>query len=331
MGRPWRSRRHHYHVFLLITQLLAPTESAVSSPFRRHLHVVEETTPLTVEGHSPAAPAVSDSDQALRVSTVAAAARTFLVQLLVADPLLSLALPRGHATQLTQLMGVRQSAQAPGDPFDGVFGKRPTKEDEEDPRKTGRKPPKLKKLWSMTDRAIIASVWLTLVLITAIIYRYCKVYPLVNPADVGQRDLRFADWRYGLLGCTGNFPICMWSFFCPAIRWADTMDMVSLMYFWLGLLCFVAVIYVGFIVGVLLIFIFFLALGLTVARSQFRAKLHMEVSVYTYAVDFSQYCFCLCCAVAQDAQQIEAAAKSGHSAIKVIEDDERIVPDEQHD
>ncbi|CAK0871970.1 unnamed protein product [Prorocentrum cordatum] len=127
-------------------------------------------------------------------------------------------------------------------------------------------------------------------------------------------DESLSQWKDGLCDCFDEPEICFWACCCPAIRWADTVDLGGLVPFWVAL-----AIYLGLSVGSAFLGEALLWAALAVAcagfRQEMRRKFGMSQSGRTYAEDCLLYCCCSCCAIAQEARHIEEACRVGHPVV----------------
>eukprot|EP00747_Dinoflagellata_sp_TGD_P068034 gnl/TRDRNA2_/TRDRNA2_155536_c0_seq3.p1 gnl/TRDRNA2_/TRDRNA2_155536_c0~~gnl/TRDRNA2_/TRDRNA2_155536_c0_seq3.p1 ORF type:complete len:115 (-),score=18.14 gnl/TRDRNA2_/TRDRNA2_155536_c0_seq3:396-740(-) len=90
------------------------------------------------------------------------------------------------------------------------------------------------------------------------------------------------------------------------------MSMAGLLSFWSAFTIIMGLGILNAITGGIMMYIVMMVVC-TMYRQQIRTKFgieHDEKHIYVY--DFLSYAFCFCCAIAQDARQIEAAAIAGH-------------------
>mmetsp|Transcript_30108 Transcript_30108/g.64083 ORF Transcript_30108/g.64083 Transcript_30108/m.64083 type:complete len:412 (+) Transcript_30108:158-1393(+) len=127
-----------------------------------------------------------------------------------------------------------------------------------------------------------------------------------------------ASFSYGLFGCFQDWRTCMLAACCPAVRWADTVDKAhssgkdGLLTYWqaVGLM--------AILVAIQHALLAFLPLGAELAgiaivsvgvfyRQKLRRKHEMDAgNPHTYIEDCLAWTCCSCCAVAQEARQVEA-------------------------
>merc|ERR1719240_926221 len=111
-----------------------------------------------------------------------------------------------------------------------------------------------------------------------------------------------------LFGCFDDPKICIWSFCCPAIRWADTMNLGLYMCFWTAIAIFFGCDMLCYLCGSILP----LAILGVIKRQQLRAKFNMQSGdCESICFDTLSWVFCACCAVAQEARHVEEAWANG--------------------
>jgi len=173
--------------------------------------------------------------------------------------------------------------------------------------------------WKSYWRKVLECVgsWGIWTLLAICIYS-CGVYPDVKRVFVREED---PDPKRTFLkshfGCFKSPRICLCSFCCPALRWADTEHMVGLLRTWAALALYVGAALVN------CIFLESIWLGLATAlliilfRQRLRKKLALpNWTLGSCCIDFFFVCFCPCCAIAQEARvanamcQLEAKEKS---------------------
>lgn len=156
-------------------------------------------------------------------------------------------------------------------------------------------------------------IWCTLVAATASLYRSRKAFP---QAVSSRPEQDFNDWTSGSFDIFSDWKVCCWSCWCPCIRWADNMDMLGIVSFWVGLLIFCALVLLGTVPGGLLFWLVASLLWMSF-RQQFRMKFDMEQNnLRTFVGDCMLYCCCWPCAIAQEARHIEEACRAAHKAVR---------------
>lgn len=159
-------------------------------------------------------------------------------------------------------------------------------------------------IWTLLFNAIMIGL--------AFVYFKHRVEPAVpeNESSSFTADAFSKDFVVGLFDCFNNMEVCMLSCFCPAIRWAHTMQIMGFLSFWVAFAIFAGlsflntIISLGFGVGLCAI------LG-TYYRQNMRKKFRMDNGTCTSVVfDFLAYCCCTSCAIAQEAQHVTEAIKA---------------------
>eukprot|EP00746_Dinoflagellata_sp_MGD_P162023 gnl/MRDRNA2_/MRDRNA2_89401_c0_seq1.p1 gnl/MRDRNA2_/MRDRNA2_89401_c0~~gnl/MRDRNA2_/MRDRNA2_89401_c0_seq1.p1 ORF type:complete len:334 (+),score=38.65 gnl/MRDRNA2_/MRDRNA2_89401_c0_seq1:173-1174(+) len=180
---------------------------------------------------------------------------------------------------------------------------------------------------NLTGSFILGVISLLVTLILGVFYKMYKHNPTSPPEDGEEHSVAALDkreFRYGLCSCSRP-SICCMSFCCPAIRWADTIEMSGLMPFWLGLtVCALLVCMSEATFG--LTYLLFLLMA-THGRQQIRALFGIPGRQTQGAVyDFCIYSCCCCCAIAQEAQQLDEAYAVGHPVVTLTLDTPSIPP-----
>lgn len=160
-------------------------------------------------------------------------------------------------------------------------------------------------------------IWCTLVGCAARFYKSHK--PRVMALS-SRPESDFNDWTSGPFDMLSDWKVCCWSCWCPCIRWADTMDMLGIVGFWVGLLVFCGLFLLNAVPGGLLLW-FVASLLWMSFRQQLRMKFDMEHNTFkTFMGDWSLYCCCFPCAIAQEARHIEEACRADHKATRKFDD-----------
>lgn len=157
--------------------------------------------------------------------------------------------------------------------------------------------------------AISQTAYVVLVLIVAYIYRL-RAPELRAPGGLESTE----EWAYGLCDCRDlgeDARICGLSCCCPAIRWADTIsdEKVARLSFWQGLALVLLLVFLGPFTGeaslcvLLCICVYY--------RQQLRKVFgHSPFSAQSYFFDFITYCCCSCCAIVQEAREVEKVRRA---------------------
>lgn len=158
-------------------------------------------------------------------------------------------------------------------------------------------------------------LWSTFVAFVAFLYQKAKVAPTVDP-ERGYTD--FTKFSSGPFDCLQDPKICIWSFLCPCIRFADSVSMLGILGFWPALALMAGAWLMNSLSGGLLIWAAS-ALVWMVFRQKFRRSFSMDGQGdwKGYAGDCLLYFACAPCAIAQEARHVELAARADHEAVKI--------------
>jgi len=164
-------------------------------------------------------------------------------------------------------------------------------------------------------------LWFILYALLAFYYHNYVLYyqPVNEDREKEEERIHFKDFqefKSGLFDCTTGPGIMFWSCCCPGIRWADTMSKLNIHRFWPGFWLMTGLYAIGFIPLCTLVCFSIVVVYMTYHRQEFRKKFEFEeqggATVFT---DCLTYCFCMCCAVAQEARHTRQATVCGHPAI----------------
>lgn len=164
-------------------------------------------------------------------------------------------------------------------------------------------------------------LWGALTWLVSIYYYQQKPHPPrldpegVNVALHDRERLDKQRWRFGLLECFQSPTICLMSFFCCPLRWADNMRMAGISSYFaaLGLLwtlAFFGIVTKGLGLALLLAAMVHNRMRL---RRMFDIPSGTCINVFQ---DIFAYMACCCCAVAQEARQLEEAYLARHPAVR---------------
>lgn len=161
------------------------------------------------------------------------------------------------------------------------------------------------------------SLWFTasfLVLISC--YRAYAMKRQSKPGVLGSGNPDFAETKWY---CLSDFDICVCSFLCPAIRWADTMNVTGLMPFWLAYTLFVFAALVNCFTWGLPAFGLCSPFLLIYFRWRLRLRLGSKVHETFSACPWDCFYVTCCpwCSIAQEALLVQRAFKN--DAFKVPE------------
>lgn len=173
----------------------------------------------------------------------------------------------------------------------------------------------------LASMLLSAFVSVCVVLCCAYVYMKNKVDPWGQvPRDGLDHEaylLDKSDWRFGLCDCFQTPPLCLLSCCCPAIRWADTMRMAGIMSFYTGVM-------VMTVLGALSPFAGGLSTLIMLAiavhhRQNIRRLFGMPAgNAATYCTDCCVYMCCSCCAIVQEARQVEEAYAVNHPVVRLM-------------
>lgn len=157
-----------------------------------------------------------------------------------------------------------------------------------------------------------------------------------SPLRADSAKEKLNEFKYGLFECFGDGRTCIWSCCCPCIRWGDNVSTVGILRsFWLAGLIWYGLTMLNsqaqtkgsngdessFQDPTAWVIFALIAAGF---RHELRLKFHMATSATTFVTDCLLYGCCTCCAIIQDARQVDEAARTGHPAV-VKQDDEPAV------
>lgn len=126
-----------------------------------------------------------------------------------------------------------------------------------------------------------------------------------------QRVDIIGDWQYGLLNCSSlkrDWHIFLTACCCPAIRWSDTVNnssetVLSTNSYWVLLIVFFLLAQFSIITcgisGLILLVI------CVVLRQKLRAAADLRRGVWTWFTDCLTWSFCCCCAIVQEAREVD--------------------------
>eukprot|EP00448_Togula_jolla_P009822 CAMPEP_0170601818 /NCGR_PEP_ID=MMETSP0224-20130122/18060_1 /TAXON_ID=285029 /ORGANISM="Togula jolla, Strain CCCM 725" /LENGTH=271 /DNA_ID=CAMNT_0010926615 /DNA_START=84 /DNA_END=899 /DNA_ORIENTATION=- len=151
------------------------------------------------------------------------------------------------------------------------------------------------------------AIWVCLVLVVAVLYQKHRAS---LPVDLKQAQAKTKEegFKHGAFSCLEEPKVFAWSFFCGPVRWADNMQAVGLLAYWLAIAAYLAVAFgdliTGGVIGWALVTAFF-----TYFRQALRKKFGLETSKEIILKDFGLWCCCAPCAITQETRHIEAAPK----------------------
>jgi Cys-rich protein (TIGR01571 family) len=170
---------------------------------------------------------------------------------------------------------------------------------------------------NLTPSFIMGVLAFIVIFIVGMLYKITPKQPQGPPDDGEEHSPEALDkqeWRYGLCTCYSNPKVSCIAFCCPAVRWAETIEMSGLMPFWLGLtVCALLLCMSEATFG--LTYLLFLLMA-THGRQQIKALFGIpDRSIGGAVYDFCTYSCCCCCAIVQEARQLDEAYAVGHPVV----------------
>lgn len=158
-------------------------------------------------------------------------------------------------------------------------------------------------------------IWTMCVALAAYNYKGSEAYfheigPL--PEDPAKTRRQLSKWHSEWYQCGADPDICIWSFCCPWIQWAHTMDLLHLLEFAPAFAIFFMLQLVNMLTGFIFLGVYFTALLV-----YYRQKLRNVFGMQNYGTmagmveDWFCLCFCMPCTIAQEAQHVKFAAEMG--------------------
>jgi len=152
-----------------------------------------------------------------------------------------------------------------------------------------------------------------LIAIIAVLYDKEKTFPpeLISGERPAMPDDQF---RFGLFQCFDDWKLSLFTFCCYPIRWADTLRMMGVLPFYTALAIIVGLQFVnaclaGFANLVLIAVLVFY-------RQKMRTAFKMQSgTVGSLLEDCCTYMCCSCCAIIQEARQVEEAYQTQHAVV----------------
>jgi len=146
-------------------------------------------------------------------------------------------------------------------------------------------------------------------------YRYqCPVPEKKEDAEAGTKVEKIVEdiLHGGHFQCMQDSNICICSFCCFGLRWADTTSLAGFLSFWVALFCISVMAFLNAAMMFILFGIFTSTLILYF-RHKLRRKLGVEAwTLGTCCIDLVYVCCCPCCAISQEARIVKEAIEGGH-------------------
>jgi len=182
--------------------------------------------------------------------------------------------------------------------------------------------PSLRRIYGVLMKGFFSVLlWAVLTALLGIFYHHEKHHPpKLDPAGVivslhDRERLDRQRWRFGLFECLEVPSLCLFSFFCAPIRWADTMRMAGFMNFFSAL---------ALVVGLTVLGSITLGLGFVATIAvcvHFRHRMRHKYDIRSqlcgsYATDVLSFVFCPWCSIVQEARQIEEAYLARQASVR---------------
>lgn len=162
---------------------------------------------------------------------------------------------------------------------------------------------------SASTIAIYVCFCLIYVCLATLVAHYYHTRPKTG-VEFEQKD--FTAFHSGLFNIFDDMNICLWSFMCMPIRWAENTSLIGLMGFFTSF--FLCMIGCGISEYIVVTWLFMIVL-FTVVRYKFRQSFHMQTGCELVCTDCLSYAFCCWCATAQDARHVDAALVARNPAV----------------
>mmetsp|Transcript_93317 Transcript_93317/g.200260 ORF Transcript_93317/g.200260 Transcript_93317/m.200260 type:complete len:306 (+) Transcript_93317:99-1016(+) len=162
-------------------------------------------------------------------------------------------------------------------------------------------------LTTLISTMISLSFWALLVGGVGFLY---KQYYITPPVDIEKATASFKDQNFvhGPFSCFDDLEILAWSCCCGGIRWADTMQSIGVVTFWVGIALFMFTVILDTFTGGILMWIV-IAVIFTYYRQELRKKFSMKNEGEDQFKDFCMWCCCGVCAIAQEARHVKDLPK----------------------
>jgi len=152
----------------------------------------------------------------------------------------------------------------------------------------------------------VASVFVWSVFFLAAAFLYKKTMGM-SELDIEKysesNSFKGEDFKHSVFLCHEAPKLCLCGFFCSGLPWADTMGVLGLIGFWMGLLLWVCAVFLDSLTGG--ISWLFMAAVFTYFRQQIRKKFEMKNETTDMVTDYALWVFCPCCSIVQEARQAQ--------------------------
>lgn len=183
-------------------------------------------------------------------------------------------------------------------------------EDQESPEQLGSPMGSSSAMWGAAgnpkDWLALAAIQFAIISLAAEVYnRFRLGSPSPQSARTGQTP-REGDFNNSLFSCLEDPKLSLFSFVCPCLRWADTLDKANkkpiLQYYVAALLFALLLLLDPITAGISLLVLVLVA---TYFRQKLRSEFSLPAGGSTIWEDFLSYFCCFCCAVVQEARHVE--------------------------
>jgi len=141
-------------------------------------------------------------------------------------------------------------------------------------------------------------------------------YKIPEDGEEHNRENLDGTWRYRLFDVAGDRSICCISCCCPVIRFADTVSMSNILGFWATIFLiagFIVIAEISMGIGSLAVLAFFVYCRQTHRHLFSMTGNAAPGTVRSCVEDCFTMAFCSCCAIIQEARQMEEAHLVGHA------------------
>jgi len=149
------------------------------------------------------------------------------------------------------------------------------------------------------------SSWVVSVLIfllAALIYKKNMAIPERDMESfLASNNFKGEDFKHGVFSCLDEPKLSLCACFCGCVPWADSMDVLGFLGFWIAVLILIGVSLLDTLTGG--ISWFFAAAMFTYFRQQIRKKFEMKNETADVAKDYLLWLCCPCCSTVQEARQ----------------------------
>jgi len=164
------------------------------------------------------------------------------------------------------------------------------------------------KIWTGIAAGLVSFIILVAAAVgVAYLYKEKVALPELE-VEKAKNQFEGQDFKHHFCSCFEDMNVCCCTFWCMACRWADTLNSVGVLSFWVAALLYIVVTQGAQLIGALgwlLSAMFF-----TYYRQQLRTTLGMVNEREDKVKDFGMWCCCCFCAAVQEARQVKEAAQA---------------------